>query len=183
MSRFCIHLSVLASLLVVGCSQTDENPSGEDPDMQAANAFIDAFYSFDRDSLASILTQADATSESILFYQGWAEGGNYEIRKRHNCFNSGDSVITCPVTVKDDLIQALELDMYVTDTFHLRIADGEILAIQTSSNDPPLFYEARQWVRQNRAELTDVPCSEESNSPGDCVRAVVQGFKEFTAAR
>ena len=75
------------------------------------------------------------------------------------------------------------MDLFVTDTFHLTVVDGDILSIETSSNDPPLFYEARQWVRENRAELTEGPCSDESDTPGDCVRAVVQGFKEFMASR
>ena len=167
----------------MSCSDPSNDQKDSSNNLKTAEAFIDAFYSFDSDSLGSLLNNADKSSQSILYYQGWAEGGNYEIKKRHNCFSSGDSFVICPITVKDDLIQALELDMFVTDTFHLKIVEGNILSIETSSNDPPLFHEARQWVRDNRPDLTDVPCDNMANTPGDCVRAVVQGFKEFVIAR
>ena len=178
-----VVLLFLFGILTFGCAEKTSNSGAADIDAKAAETFIDAFYSFDQDSLKSLLDNTDDSANSILFYQGWAEGGNYEVMRRSNCYASADSVITCPVTVKDDLIQALQLDLFVTDTFHLTIANGDILSIETSSNDPPLFYEARQWVRDNRPELTEIPCSEDSNSPGDCVRAVVMGFKEFMASR
>ena len=92
-----------------------------------------------------------------------------------------DSLIVCPVTVKDDLIGALQIDMFVTDTFHITIKDMKIMHIATSSNDPPLFHEARKWVRENRPELVEVPCDKARNAPGDCVHAMVQGYKEFIA--
>jgi hypothetical protein len=176
-------LLFLLGSLIIGCSSSSESTDQKNADTAVSEAFIDAFYSFDQDSLKALLTNTDEGAESILFYQGWAEGGNYEVRQRHGCYISGDSTITCPVTVKDDLIQALELDLFVTDTFHLTVVDGDIIAIKTSSNDPPLFYEARKWVAENRPELTDRACSDDSGTPGDCVRGVVQGFREFIASR
>ncbi len=183
MTKHSKALLFLLGTLIIGCNSNGENTDQENTDTAVSEAFIDAFYSFDQDSLKTLLTKAGQSAESILFYQGWAEGGNYEVRQRHGCYASGDSTITCPVTVKDDLIQALELDLFVTDTFHLTVVHGDIIAIETSSNDPPLFYEARKWVAENRPELTDKACSDESGTPGDCVRGVVQGFKEFVASR
>ena len=93
-------------------------------------------------------------------------------------------MMVCPVTVKDDLIGALELTFNVTDTFHIKAVNGFILSVDTSSNDPELFHEARTWVRENRPELIEGPCQgiwDGGPTPGDCVRAMVQGHKEFIA--
>jgi hypothetical protein len=152
----------------------------------AANEFIDAFYSFNSDELESTLTYAEESKPSILYYQGWAEGGNYEIIDRHPCIAKYDSLVICPVTVKDDLIVALEIDFFVTDTFHVTVKKGRILSVTTSSNDPPLYHEARDWVRQNRPELIEEPCRgiwEGGPTPGECVRAMVKGYTEFIAIK
>lgn len=151
-----------------------------------ANQFIDAFYSFDQDSLKSILSQANRSSQGIIFYQKWAECGNYGVLDRADCIVKNDTLVVCPVTVRDDLIQALQLDLHVTDTFHLGIIDGHIKSVETSSNDPELFYEARKWVRENLAELVEEPCNrekEEGPTPCECVKATVQGFTEFIATK
>lgn len=147
-----------------------------------ANEFIDAFYSFDNDKLASIMSHAEESQPNILYYQKWAECGNYEIVHRHDCVERNDSVVICPITVKDDLIGALNVDFNVTDTFHVTIIEGQIRSVENSSNDPDIYYEAKQWVGQNRPELIEIPCEgiwEGGPSPCECVRAMVKGFAEF----
>ena len=92
----------------------------------------------------------------------------------------------CPVTVKDDLIGALEIDFNVTDTFHVKVINGRILSVTTSSNDPPLYHEAREWVRQNRSRLIEEPCRgmwEGGPTPGECCRAMVKAYAEFIAIK
>ncbi len=171
-------LCLFLPLFLAGCQQMHTRNGMED----LANEFIQAFYSFNPDDLHKAIPEADEESKSsILYYQGWAEGGNYRVLTRHSLLVENDSIVKCPVTVKDDLIGALQLEMHVTDTFHLMIREGAIRSIETSSNDPPLFYEARKWVRENRPELTEIPCAQDENggTPGDCCRAVVQGFREF----
>jgi len=147
-----------------------------------ANQFIDAFYSFNRDSLASILSNAIKSQPSILYYQKWAECGNYKIIFRHNCIEKNDSLVLCPITVKDDLIGALKIDFNVTDTFHLTINEGKIQFVQTSSNDPDMYRIAREWVKKNHPELIEEPCKgiwEGGPTPCECVKAMVKGFTEF----
>lgn len=173
-------LLLAASLILFqGCKEAGDNKEA------LATDFLDAFYAFDAGTMGEILQHAGDSREGILSYQGWAEGGHYEVLDRRPLVHVNDSTIICPVTVKDDLIGALELDLNVTDSFHLTFHDGQIVSVETSSNDPPLFYEARQWVRKNRPELTRIPCGGKENggSPGDCVRAVVAGFREFVALR
>ena len=173
-----ISLSLLSGCKNVHHSDFDEN-------LRVANAFIDAFYSFNKDSLQSILSMADVTGQSILYYQGWAECGHYEIIDRHKCFIKNDSIILCPVTVKDDLIGALQIDFNVTDTFHLTIINQKIRSVSTSSNDPAQYYQAKEWVKENRPELIQIPCNgimEDGNTPCECVQAMVRGFAEYAAS-
>jgi hypothetical protein len=184
-----IKAVILVSLLFVfGCKDSPQSDADVvvEKNIAAANEFIDAFYSFDSDKLESTLTYAEESKPSILYYQGWAEGGNYAIIDRHLCVVKNDSLVICPVTVKDDLIVALEIDFFVTDTFHVKVINGRILSVTTSSNDPPLFHEAREWVRQNRPELIEEPCRgmwEGGPTPDECCRAMVKGFAEFIAIK
>lgn len=53
----------------------------------------------------------DSFSEDrSLFYQGWAQGGNYEVVERFPCVQSKAETIDCSITVKDDLMGALGID-------------------------------------------------------------------------
>jgi len=184
-----IKAVILISLLFVsGCKDSPHSDAEVDVEknIAAANEFIDAFYSFNSGELESALEYAKESKPSILYYQGWAEGGNYEIIDRHPCVARNDSLVICPVTVKDDLIGALEIDFNVTDTFHVTVKKERILSVTTSSNDPPLYHEARDWVRQNRPRLIEEPCRgiwEGGPTPGECVRAMVKGYTEFIAVQ
>ncbi len=151
-----------------------------------AHNFIDAFYSFNSNELLTMLKYAGNSKSEILYYQGWANGGNYEIIKRYPCEGKNDTLIICPVTVKDDLIKALELNLNVTDTFHIVIKKEKITSITTSSNDPPIFYKAEEWIRKNHPELINEPCKgiwEEGTTPNECVRAMVKGYSEYIAKK
>jgi hypothetical protein len=173
-----------ASAVLLGCARKSDvaGNDGIDPDVAKAEEFIDAFYSFDRNRLNALLDHAESSKPDILYYQGWAEGGNYKIVNRKPCAPVKANSIACPVTVDDDLINALGIAFDVTDTFELTFSDGEIVAVETSSDDPPEFHAAKEWVMSNRSELIEVPCKDYfagGPTPGDCCRAVVQGFKEF----
>ena len=154
--------------------------------IELANEFVDVFYSFNRDKLDSALTYANDSKPSILYYQGWAEGGNYEIIERHPFIAKDDTLVICPVTVKDDLIAALNIDFWVTDTFHVAIKNGQIISVNTSSNDPPLYYEAWNWVLKNRSQLIEVPCQdmwEGGPTPGECARTMLKGYLDFVETK
>ena len=143
-----------------------------------ANKFIDAFYSFNRYSLESLLTLANETKSEILYYQKWAECGHYEVLKRDTYSEKNDSLVIFPVTVKDDLMAALHINFNVTDTFRISIQNGQIRSIRTSSNDPSTFFEARDWVKKNRPDLIEKACV--GNTPCECIQAMLKGFEEFT---
>jgi hypothetical protein len=44
---------------------------------------------------------------------------------------------------------ALQLDLNVTDTFHIIIKDKKIRSVQTSSNDPDVYYKAEDWIKES----------------------------------
>jgi hypothetical protein len=172
------------SWILLGCASKSNvaGNDGIDPSVAKAEEFIDAFYSFDRSRLDAILDHAESSKPDILYYQGWAEGGNYKIVDRKHCTSAGESVIACPVTVDDDLGNALKFAYEVTDTFKLTFSGGQIIKVETSSDDPPEFYTAQEWIRTHRSELIEVACKgyfAGGPTPGECVKAMVEGFKEF----
>jgi hypothetical protein len=63
--------------------------------------------------------------------------------------------------------------------------DGKMVAVETSSNDPALFWQARDWVKEKLPELIEKPCQgiwDGGPTPGDCVRAMVEGYGRFAAS-
>lgn len=149
---------------------------------KTAEAFIDAFYSFDPGQLEPLLANADETAARIFYYQGWAKGGNYIVLERGSCEPESPTKINCPITVQDDPVVALKTGFNVTDTFHLTFEGMNIASIKTSSNDQPIYYEARKWVEENMPEVMAGPCSDEANTPVACAQAMTEGYKKFYAA-
>ena len=177
---------LLAAGLTPDAGPHVRNPSSAAPKLDAAEALIDAFYAFDRARLRAALVDAPETAPVILYYQGWAQGGNYAVIDRKPCRLERDDQISCDIKVKDDLIAALRTGYDVTDTFHLTFKDGRIVQVTTSSDDPPDMKQAFDWLRTERPELIDGPCRgffAGGPTPQDCVRAVVEGFKAFKARR
>lgn len=153
--------------------------------LQISEGMIDAFYSYDAKQLGPFLTAAE-TGPRILWYQGWAEGGNYKIVKRGAC-REGESpeLVVCPITVEDDPVMALGLDFKVTDTFTITFDETTITKVETSSNDKPIYYQASAWVRENMPEVMEGPCQgffDGGPTPGDCARAMTAGYTAFAAS-
>lgn len=154
--------------------------------LPAAEQLIDAFYSFDPAMLKSALANAPASAPKILFYQGWAQGGNYKVLERKPCRAEKADEILCNITVKDDLIAALGTGYDVTDTFHLTFKEGRIVGVRTSSNDPPEFEQALKWLSKERPEILEGPCRgffDGGPTPQLCVQTVVKGFADFASQR
>ena len=162
-------------------------PNANDPALIEANleiseAMIDAFYSFDAERLAPFLEHSGPSADRIAYYQGWAEGGNYKVMERNGCEAESAQLIRCPITVQDDPVLALKTGFNVTDTFALTFNESRIVAINTSSNDQPIYYEARRWVEENMPEVMSGPCHrdyERGVTPGECARAMTAGYQRF----
>jgi len=78
---------IILLILLGSCKNASESEESNiiDNNVVIANKFIDAFYSFNNDSLSSILFEANESRPGILFYQKWAECGNYEVFNRADC--------------------------------------------------------------------------------------------------
>ena len=183
-----MRYALIAALMVGagGCAGSAELPSTGEPRLAAAEKLINAFYSFDPAPLRAALADAPESAPQILYYQGWAEGGNYAVLDRKPCRSISADEVSCDIKVRDDLIAALGTGYWVTDTFHLTFRDGRIVKVRTSSNDPPDFEQALDWLKAQRPDLMTGPCRgffAGGPTPQDCVRAVVKGFADYRAAR
>jgi hypothetical protein len=183
-ARIVVSVALLA---IVGCDESKNTPENSDrsANLSTAEAFIDAFYSFDKSRLETFLTFAEESVPSIVYYQGWADGGNYEIVKRRPCKEKTLNVISCAITVADDPMLALGIDFKVTDTFEISFENSEITSVETSSDDMQVYYDADEWVRREQPELIEEPCRgffAGGPTPGDCARAMTEGYRRFAAS-
>ena len=153
--------------------------------LPTAEAFIDTFYSFNSIALEGALSQASSSIPSVVYYQGWAEGGNYKIVARKPCVIQELNVASCSVTVEDDPMLALGIDFNVTDTFTISFIDGVIVAVETSSNDMQIYFDARDWVLTELPELVAEACEGFFNggsTPNECARLMAEGYRRFAAS-
>ncbi len=178
--------SILCAMGVSACSSEEDRASLVTENLATAEETIDAFYSFDASRLQPFLLESGESEQEILGYQGWAEGGNYIVVSRSPCVAESEVEISCAITVQDDPVLALETDFNVTDIFHITFIDTVITNVDTSSNDQPIYYEAREWVEENMPEIIEGPCKRTEgirDSPGDCARAMTEGYRQFMKAK
>jgi hypothetical protein len=130
------------------------------------------------------MAEAPASMGDTLYYQQWAKAGHYAVLNRKPCRLEKRHEVVCPVTVRDDLVPALGLSFYVTDNFHFEFQGSRIVKVWNSSDDPPEFHHAMEWLHRERPSIFKGPCRgmwKGGPTPQDCVRAIVNGFAEFTA--
>ncbi|MGE3460280.1 MAG: hypothetical protein AB7I04_00145 [Pseudomonadales bacterium] len=152
-----------------------------DTSLATADAFVDAFYSWDRARLAALVlpgTDADA----VLYYQAWAEAAHYQVEHRLPCRELPEGTVVCAITVTDDF--GLALGYTATDTFTLTVVDDRVATVTFEGDDPPIFQAVFRWLAETRPEVFDGPCRDlfaGGQTPGDCARAVAQGARDYAA--
>ena len=80
---------------------------------------------------------------------------------------------------------ALGIDFNVTDTFTISFIDGVIVAVETSSNDMQIYFDARDWVLTELPELVAEACEGFFNggsTPNECARLMAEGYRRFAAS-
>jgi hypothetical protein len=177
---------VLCMIALSACSGESDTAADLTSNLATAEGMIDAFYSFDSSGLRPFLSETEDRGAGILSYQAWAEGGNYIVMARAPCVSESVTTISCGITVQDDPVVALETGFNVTDTFHLSFEGAVISGVETSSNDQPIYYEAREWVGANLPEVIEGPCKRTDgvrDTPGDCARAMTEGYRQFMVAK
>ena len=176
MRKKSILLSII--LFLVSCASLEK----QDRKILLAENFIDAFYSFEKYRLEAFLDTSKSSAPIILYYQGWAEGGNYEVLNRKPCVMIDPEVVSCSITVKDDPMLALGIDFNVTDTFTLTFTGNKLISVETSSNDLQVYHDAGAWVMKELPELVSLPCKgffDGGPTPADCARAMTKGYARF----
>jgi len=155
-------------------------------ELAAAEAVIDAFYSWDSDRLETTLSNARVLApqqvDRALYYQAWAQAGHYMVQTRRSCEHTDEAVVACAITVTDDIGGAL--GYIATDTFHMNVNKGRVIGIDSTSDDPPVLEEVFAWLAQTRPEVLAGPCKDlfaGGTTPAECVQAVVQGARDFVA--
>lgn len=175
-------LTLLFLGLAVECAAMARGPCSAPTELARAEALIDAFYSFDPARLRALMGSARRSLPRLLYYQGWAEGGNYVVLDRKPCRFDGTDEVRCDITVKDDLMPALGSGFNVTDTFHISFRKGRIVAVRNSSDDPPELEQAFRLIAKRRPILLDEECRgffDEGPTPQACVREVVKGIRQL----
>jgi len=165
-----LSVPVVAALLT-GCS-------GADARLAIAEAFVDAFYDWDRERLASLMVPG-ADADRVLYYQGWAQAAHYQVHERRPC-RPAESHVVCAITVTDDFGSVL--GYMATDTFTLSVDGSLVRAVTFEGDDPPIFDELFEWLAQTRPETFSGPCLnmfEGGITPGACAQAVAQGARDF----
>lgn len=181
--RTTIASLVCFSATLWSCSTSP--PTSQQTNLITAETLIDAFYSFEANKLQPFFVNAQASAPALMFYQGWAEGGNYKIVNRAPCAVQESGNIDCAITVEDDPVLQLNTNFNVTDTFTLTFDNGVLTAVETNSNDQQIYYDAFDWVVENMPEVMAGPCQGFFNggpTPGDCARAMTEGYRQFAAS-
>ena len=114
-----LGIQLVMVMVLLACDASIESTTQLEDEiyLALAEAFIDAFYSFDSLALEATLSSAAGSASAITYYQGWAEGGNYKIVDRKRCEIKAANVVSCSITVEDDPMLAVGIDFDVTDTF------------------------------------------------------------------
>jgi len=180
-------VTIIALVILITCDESVESmdQANDESNLVTAESLIDAFYSFEPAALEAVLTTAAESAPTIMYYQGWAEGGNYKIVDRMPCEFVDSIVVKCSITVEDDPMLALGIDFNVTDTFTITFSENEITTVVNGSNDLQVYFDARDWVRNELPELVEEPCQGYFNggpTPGDCARVMAEGYRRFAAS-
>ena len=166
-----------AVFMAAGCGVGSERSEA----IATAEAFIDAFYSWDSARLATLMTPG-SDADNALYYQGWAEAAHYVVQERRPCVENDEQQIVCAITVTDDFGAALGYT--ATDTFTMLVRDGTITEVSFVGDDPPVFEEVFEWLSDTRPEVFSGPCRDMFNggtTPDDCARAIARGARDFIA--
>ena len=182
-----MHLLNVLALAFSACAMPVRVDANSIDPQRIAERFLDAFYAWDSKALDAMMS-GNAEGDDIRYYQGWAQGANYQVVSRPPCdlVDTGNSVaqVTCAVTVTDDFGRAL--GYRATDTFRLSIANAQVVAVSFAGDDPPIFAEMFDWIGQQRPDVLLGPCHlmfTGGETPGLCAKAVARSAKDFMRER
>ena len=175
-----VRAAALITITLAAGLSACTNGTQSNPNLAVAERFIDAFYSYSPNALSISLAKAPTDANRTLYYQAWAEAGDYQIQERRPCEMTSSTQAQCAVKVTDNI--GGTLGYVATDTFILEFAQQNLVGVRFTSDDPPIFEELQRWLQTHRPEVFTGPCKDMfagGTTPGACVRAVVRGAKDF----
>lgn len=170
-------LSACVVLTAAGCSPDNAPPNPSH--IESAESILDAFYSWDSDSLGQRLASAEG-SGAMLYYQKWAEAAHYELEERRPCEQVSTSSVRCAITVTDDF--GMALGYTATDTFAFGFSDAGVTLVEFEGDDPAIFTALFAWMAVYRGEVFENECRDmfsTGTTPADCARSVADAANAF----
>ncbi len=179
-NRRRLRLLVVCALAVLGgCTEAPTQP--DELKIERAETIVSTFYSWDAIALESTLEPGEDT-ESLLYYQGWAQAAHYVIENRRPCSQTSDTRVECAITVTDDF--GSTLGYTATDTFGFEFTGDRVTQIEFEGDDPAVFLALFIWMKVFRTDVFEGPCMnmfEGGTTPAECARAVAMAAKDFVA--
>ena len=168
-------------------AEPDELSAGDQRALEFGEAFIDAFYGFERRTVQLAVINGSETTQGLANYAvWWAEALGTEVVERFPCDVRGGRSVSCDVLVRDALTDTLGVEE--TSVVRWLIAlntDGNIEEVRLIPDDPPELDAAYNWVIANRPGLfDDGDCAgffAGGPTPVECATAVLDGFGEYAA--
>lgn len=165
----------------------DELSAGAERALAFGEAFIDAFYGFERRTVQLAVINGSDTTQGLANYAvWWAEALGTEVVERFPCDVRGGLSVSCDVRVRDALTEAIGIDDASVVRWLIALdTEGNIEEVRLIPDDPPELDAAYNWVVANRPGLfDDGACAgffAGGPTPVDCATAVLDGFGEYAA--
>lgn len=177
-------LRIAAASLIISLLSSCASSNQAELNLLLAERFVDAFYSWSPNALGAVLAKAPEDSNRTLYYQAWAEAGEYQIQTRNPCSAISARQAECAIRVTDNIGAAL--GYIATDTFTLSFDGNNLVGVQFRSDDPPILQEVFGWLQATRPEVFAGPCKDlfaGGTTPQACVRAVIRGAQDYIATQ
>lgn len=171
-----------------GAEDSDEPSPGTERALEFGEAFIDAFYGFERRTVQLAVIEASETSQGLANYAvWWAEAMGAELVERFPCEARGGGLsVTCDVRVRDALSELLGLDEATVVRWFIALdGAGTIEEVRLVPDDPPQLDAGYAWVIANRPGLfDDGDCAgffAGGPTPVECAAALQDAFADYAA--
>ena len=156
--------------------------------LEFGEAFVDAFYNFERRTVQLAVIEASDTTQGLANYAvWWAEALGTEVVERFPCDARGGGLsVTCDVRVRDALSTELGVEeASVVRWFIALNGAGNIEEVRLVPDDPPELDAGYSWVVANRPGLfEDGVCAgffAGGPTPVECASEVQAAFAEYAA--
>lgn len=168
-------------------AEPEELSPGAERALEFGEAFLDAFYGFERRTVQLAVINASDTTQGLANYAvWWAEALGTEVVERFPCEARGGFSVSCDVLVRDALTDALGVEDESVVRWLIALSnEGNIEEVRLIPDDPSELDSAYNWVIANRPGLfDDGDCAgffAGGPTPAECATAVLGAFGEYAS--